>query len=537
VTQNNLLTRADLKTLIQMRAYQDFEFFSRFFFEHHCSCPFSPMHLDFCGLEKDPSKRGRREAIAAPRGHAKTTVKMLFKALHAIVYGYEPFILVIGHSASESEQKVRDILEELENNERLIAIYGNLAPKQGQYSGVAHWGKRKFISQNGVMVMSRSKGQQVRGLKHGPHRPSLIICDDVESLEGVLTPEQRNKTRDWFFKDVMKSGQLGGKTNIILIGTCLHPESLLSELLVAPGWESAKYQAVISFAQNKPLWDEWRQLYTNLADPLRANRAADFLMDHQEEMLTGTSVLWPQGDPYELLMRQQVDEGLASFYSEKQNEPFDPTRQLFNMNMLKRFRLLFEGKEFRQIHCLDGPERKIPRSHIERIVAFHDPALGKKPHQHSEPDYAAIVVVGKDTYGYLYCLDAYIEKDPPTLQIQKAFELHRKWGFETLYLEDNHFQALLKQSYDDANQQQPEHRLRVVGVHQHQNKYQRISTLEPLISNGHLLFADTLNPRLLSQLTLFPTEYDDGPDALQGAVAQLKELNSIEMMRRFYAGA
>jgi hypothetical protein len=37
-----------------------------------------------------------------------------------------------------------------------------------------------------------------------------------------------------------------------------------------------------------------------------------------------------------------------------------------------------------------------------------------------------------------------------------------------------------------------------------------------------LLFSESIHPRLMDQLTLFPTSYDDGPDALQGAVAQLK---------------
>lgn len=52
---------------------------------------------------------------------------------------------------------------------------------------------------------------------------------------------------------------------------------------------------------------------------------------------------------------------------------------------------------------------------------------------------------------------------------------------------------------------------------------QRISTLEPEITNGYLLFSESINPRLITQLTLFPTTHDDGPDALQGAVAQLKK--------------
>jgi predicted phage terminase large subunit-like protein len=171
---------------------------------------------------------------------------------------------------------------------------------------------------------------------------------------------------------------------------------------------------------------------------------------------------------------------------------------------------------------------------MERIVAFHDPALGKKAHQQSEPDYAALVVVAQDRDGYLYCLEAYIEKSAPSRQIEQAFILQAKWGFQTLYLEDNHFQDLLKQTYRDAQEQRPHQRLKVEGVHQHENKYKRISTLEPEISNGYLLFAENVNPRLIDQLILFPTTYDDGPDALQGAVARLKRPTSAQMYDRFY---
>jgi predicted phage terminase large subunit-like protein len=67
---------------------------------------------------------------------------------------------------------------------------------------------------------------------------------------------------------------------------------------------------------------------------------------------------------------------------------------------------------------------------------------------------------------------------------------------------------------------------------QHQNKYQRISTLEPDITNGHLLFSDSIHPRLMDQLTLFPTSYDDGPDALHGAVSQLKRGSVQPRLRR-----
>ncbi len=498
-------------TIAYLRGYQDYGYFVEYFFAHHCQYQFSRMHEQFFTDETDPNRRGRREVIAAPRGHAKTTFKVFFKALHAIVYGYEPFILIIGHSSSEAQGKVQNILDELQNNPRLIAVCGELAPP------LKYRSRKGFVTRNGVRVMAKSKGQQVRGLLHGQHRPSLILCDDIESLDGTLNPEQRLKTRNWFNKDVLKCGSVDGSANITVVGTCLHPESLLCDLLQSPGWFSRKYQAVERFSENEKLWETWKGIYTDLSNPNRQEEAQAFFETNQEALLSGTQVLWPQGESYEQLMRLRINEGQASFFSEKQNDPLDPERQLFDMNRAKRFRMTDEG-----VIWLDGSEKLVSWASLERVIAFHDPALGKKPGQHTEPDFAAIVVVGQDQDGYLYALDCYLDKAAPAQQIERALLLQRKWGFDTLYLEENHFQQLMKPLYAQATEAAGLLDLRVVGVNQHQNKYQRISTLEPDITNGYLLFSESIHPRLMDQLTLFPTSYDDGPDALQGAVAQLK---------------
>lgn len=512
--------------LIYIRAYHDFAFFVRYFFAHHCQYHFSAMHQDFCTAEIHPARRGRREAIAAPRGHAKTTFKTLFKVIHALVYGYEPFILILSHSASEAKDKVRTIAEELQQNPRLHRVYGHLLPSRA--------GRSQFITISGLRVLAKSKGQQVRGLKHGPHRPSLILCDDVESPEGVLSPEQRQKTRQWFFKDVLKCGQTDGSSNIMVIGTCLHPHSLLSELLQAPGWNSQKYQAVLQFAHASEHWEHLRLLYMDLSNPNRLQDSTAFVTQHQNELLTGTQVLWPEAESYWKLIRMKWEEGEASFASEKQNEPYDPERQIFPMHQAKRFRIVSNASSFHSIQWLDGSNKVVLRNQISRIIAFHDPALGQKPGQNREPDYAAIVVVALDQDGYCYCLDAWIEKHAPSLQVTQALKLHKRWGFDTLYLEVNQFQELLKETYREAMEQAGHSRLLIRGVHQYHNKMQRIATLEPLITNGHLLFAEKLNPRLIEQLTLFPTTYDDGPDALQGAIAQLKQFTTQQLFEHFY---
>jgi predicted phage terminase large subunit-like protein len=502
------------KDYIYLRGFWDFQFFVETIFSHHCSYPFSKMHHDFFAAEAEPIKRGRREAIAAPRGHAKTTFKVIFKCLHAIVYGYEPFILIIGHSAPEAEGKVKEILDELESNALLKEIYGALAPQPGQ----AGCSKKDFVTQNGCRVLAKSRGKQVRGLKHGTHRPTLIILDDIEAPEKVIKEEQRYKTQQWLEKDILKLGCVDNSANIIMIGTCLHMEALLPTLLRSPGWHGKKYQAIESFAIHQGLWQAWKEQYTDLTNPEREQAANAFYEANQSQMLEGTQVLWPEGESYLTLQKNIINEGQASFQSEKQNDPYDPTRQIFDMNQAKRFRVewLPDG-QLLGFHWLDGSQRYVPASSIVFTAGFHDPALGKN----KDGDYAAIVVCAGDMNGYIYCLDAYIEKVPPSRQIEQAFALHAKWKINKLCLEENGFQGSLRDAYLAKLRQGP--RLYVKGVQQHHNKQGRIASLEPLVTNGRLLFNIDLTPRLISQMQLFPTDHDDGPDALQGAVEELKK--------------
>jgi predicted phage terminase large subunit-like protein len=492
--------------------YFDFKLFVQTFFQSHCQYPFSAMHEDLFALESDPKRRGRRLAIAAPRGHAKTTFLVHFKVLHALVYGTEKFILILGHSETEANAKVAELFHELENNLLLKAVYGQLAPKPGQ-PGCS---RKNFVTQNNIRVMAKSRGKQVRGLKHGCHRPTLIILDDIEAPDSVLQEEQRYKTQQWFEKDILKLGSVDGQANVVIIGTCIHPESLLSNLLTAPGWEGYKYQAVLSFATNQQHWKMWEAIYLDLTNPDRDSDADRYYQRNVDEMMEGTSVLWPAAEPYVQLMKMILNEGQASFQSEKQNDPFDPTRQIFQMEKAKRFIPKFDSQgELEGFQWLDESHRFIPRHQIARIIAFHDPALCEG----RDSDYAAIVVCAADHFGYLYCLDAYIEKVPPSRQIQQAVAFYHHWGLDYLCIETNHFQSLLKDQYRLIQDEQTFFRIKE--VNHHTPKTSRIATLEPLITNGQLLFHRDINPRLITQLQLFPTSHDDGPDALHGAVTQL----------------
>ena len=189
------------------------------------------------------------------------------------------------------------------------------------------------------------------------------------------------------------------------------------------------------------------------------------------------------------------------------------------MAKAKYFNLEYsEEGELVGVRWQDGSSRFVSMQHIVRTLGFHDPAMCES----KDSDFASIVICMVDIHGFIYCLDAYIEKVPLSRQIDQAFAMQKLWKMDKLCLEDNNFQGLIKQNYQI--QQDTNTALRVTGITQVQNKQKRISSLEPLITNGQLLFNVDINPRLKTQLDLFPTTHDDGPDALHGAVEQLRKV-------------
>ena len=522
-------TPADIEQ-IRVTCRYNFDEFIRRFFNEHVWGEFSEMHQDIIEREKRPERRGTLEVDAAPRGNAKTVFRVLIKVIHSIVYEYHPFTVIIGYSNSEAEGKVRDIRDELLHNEELIQVYGKLLHDNAGVEG--------FVTKNGCMVLPRGRGGQVRGLRHGKYRPTHIICDDVEDLEACQSQTQRDKTKEWLKKDVLPAGQSGEQHRccVTFVGTVIHEESLLADLLKDPSWRRKKYKAIKAYAEREDLWEQWRELYRNLDDEDSPQTARAFFDANETEMLKGTDVLWPanEDESYYGLQVQRLKLGDAAFNSEKQNEPYDPDRQILDPSLCPRFKVYWPSDPEWNEDDLDLPDGfvivredtgKAIHSNDLNIIAFHDPALAKKAVQgkSSKPDFSAIVVCAQDISGYIYVLDVWLKKLPPDKQIKAAFDLQAKWGFPTLYLETVGFQDLMKIPYKEEAAKRS-NTFRIVGVGQHSNKQARISTLEPYFTNRWICLPLTgIDPEFISQLRLFPTVHDDGPDALQGCVARLRK--------------
>lgn len=244
-------------------------------------------------------------------------------------------------------------------------------------------------------------------------------------------------------------------------------------------------------------------------------------------MLTGTEVLWKQKEDYYELMCQLVTRGRRAFFKEKQNEPRSAEYRLFAPEGFTYFNLQNE-----KIVLQKSPTQKSLASTIETetmlteltVFGFLDSAMGASSRGH-KADLAAIATVGIDRYGYCYVLDMWSQRVTPTQQVKRIFELNERWSYRLFGVEANCFQALLLLPIEEERQQlkaagRNNWRLTVEPVTHKQNKISRIASLEPLITNGWLLFNERLPQQFFQQCRDFPeSPHDDALDALEGAVA------------------
>lgn len=489
----------------------DLGYFGRAYLPHYFSRPSPAFHAELDNTWKQfvwktdvltvghikrlPMVQGRKSATAAPRGHAKSTNLTFKDDLHAIVYEYKHFIMILSDVADQAIGFLEAIKEELETNEAIREDFGDLTGRV--------WRDNVIITKTNIKVIAKGAGQKVRGLKHKQWRPDLIVLDDIENDELVRTVEQRKKLENWFYKAVSKCGD--SYTDIVYIGTLLHYDSLLAKVLKNPAYQSKKYKAVLSFSKEDKLWAQWADIYNDLGNDARAEDARAFFDGHKKEMLEGTQVLWEEKLSYYDLMEMRLTEGEAAFNSEEQNEPINPDDCLFNEEW-------FEYFDESQYDFADK---------LYKFYGFVDPSMGKS----KKSDYSAIITIAHDTVdGWMYVLDADVERRHPDKIIDdvlyKATLIKMMYGkrYEIFGAETNQFQAFFKDQLAKESAKSGVY-LPLQGINQNSDKTMRIQTLQPYVKNKYLRFKRN-QKLLLEQLKYFPmADHDDAPDALEGCVS------------------
>ncbi|MBE5529237.1 hypothetical protein A9J41_14925 [Laribacter hongkongensis] len=418
------------------------------------------------------------DAIAAPRGEAKSTLVTQLFTLWNIVTGRKHYPVIIMDSIDQAYPMLEAIKAELEFNPRLLMDFPE-ATGQGRV-----WQAGTIVTTNDVKVQVAGSGKKLRGLRHGPWRPDLAILDDIENDENVRSPEQRDKLEAWLKKTVLPLGGAGAKFDVIYIGTILHYDSVLSRTLANPLWRSARFRALLRWPDQMDLWEHWEELLRNDGPEV----ADAFYLARQAEMDAGSVVSWT-ARPLLALMKIRARDGHDTFDSEYQNDPVSGDNAPFA----------------KCIHFW------VNRLNEWVFYGACDPSMGKAA-RGRDPSALLVGGLNRET-GVLDVVEASIKKRLPDRIIEDVIAFQRDyrclvWGVETVQFQEFFKDELVKRAAV-AGIPVPARGIKPIG-----DKSLRIETLQPHMANGLIRLHDS-QVVLIAQLRHFPmADHDDGPDAL-----------------------
>lgn len=443
-------THAKKKVRIE-QGRKDKDFFFRTYLPHYFYKPSAEFHKELHDLAEEPLA-----AIAAPRGHAKSTHMSFGESIHDICYGLEKFIIIASDTTTQAEDFTTAIKLELEENPRIRHDFGELISRSD-----AGYHYDDFITANDIRILARGRGSRIRGLKHKQYRPTKFVGDDIENDENVRSLDQRKFTLSWLLRAV-RGGLEPEGSKMYVIGTILHYDSVMAQLTDPKKheqWKKKKYRAISYDGE----------------------------------------VLWPERWSMEKLEREKKVMGSIAFNQEFQNDPIDPETQIFREEWIKYFDPAGIDLADMDIYTATDPSvARTEQSDYQAVVTIGIPRTGEKK-------------------GFIYVLDADIGRTTPKKLAMKIFAKFERYRCVSHGFEDVAFQDVMKQWIDDLSRENRIY-LPCVGVSQRKDKVQRITRLSPLIENGTILFQreQTL---LIEQLIHFPkADHDDGPDALEMAV-------------------
>lgn len=463
------------------RATYDFEFFARSYFPHYIKSDPSLFHQWF--YEEVPKAiddpRGHLIEFSAPRGEAKSTLASQIFVIWCDITKRKHFVPIVMGAFDQAATMLAAIKVELESNPRLAMDFPNAT------GGGPVWNASVIVTRNGMKVQAFGSGSKsIRGQRHGPYRPDLVILDDIENDENVRSSEQRDKLEGWVKKVVLPLGPPDGSMDVLYPNTILHYDSVANRTHRNPLWKRKKFQAIVRWPDRMDLWQEWEEVFINDGED-----AADAFYALQRcAMDAGSVVSWPSVRPLLRLMKIRSGDHHA-FDCEYQNDPTNDEASFFST------------MSYWVQPCRDWV-----------FYGAHDPSLGRK---NKKRDPSATLVGGFDReHGILDVVEAIVARRTPDLQISHIIRAQKEWNCIVWAFEAVQFQEFMRTQLvaRSAKEGVP---VPAIPVIPNDDKDLRIESLSPHVFNGLIRFKQE-HTVLNTQLRHWPeADHDDGPDALE----------------------
>ena len=434
-------------------------------------------HYDIAKNLMDNNKK--QINIIAPRGHAKSSIVGGVFPLWHIMFEKGPKLIVLISRTQDHAVKllgtIKDVLDHSSQFRSLFGYWGMNSAKT--------WSKAEVELKDGTMILCKGTGQQLRGIKHGNQRPTLIILDDPEDENNTKTSEAMEGNLRWLLQSAIPSLD-PERGRIAIIGTPIHQRCIVETLKEMSGWDNLLYRPDLD--NNKALWESWQpidKLKQKKVELESINRVSVFYREYMCQVV---------GDEDQLFKESYINYYEGSLFHDKGDNAF---LKITYLN-----------------HSDTTEERPV------NVFMGVDPASSTR----QTADYSTIVPVAIDAEGNRFVLPYYRKRATPMSLAEAILEYFKIYKPEKVRIESVGYQEMLREYVkvrcEESNMFIPGLEIK---ESPRNSKSSRLETMEPYFAQGKFHMQKNMMA-LKDELLLYPRgKHDDLLDGLYYATKKI----------------
>jgi len=192
---------------------------------------FADLHLELIEQAKQwivqsTRPRQHRDIYVAPRETGKSTWLFLILPLWAAAHGHRKFIIAFAHSATQSQDHLKNFKHELETNASLRRDFPLLCQPATRNRGTTFSDTQQdYRSKSGFAFKARGMDTQTLGVKVENKRPDLIILDDIEPDESSYSAYLKQKRLQTILDAILPLNEFARVVmsgTVTMVGSIIH---------------------------------------------------------------------------------------------------------------------------------------------------------------------------------------------------------------------------------------------------------------------------------------------------------------------------
>ena len=444
----------------------------KYFFPNYASCEFAPFQV--AAINRAWKNDEWYEVWSWSRELAKSTISMMLE-LALMLTGRKHYLLMVSATQDAAIRLLAPYRANLEANQRIKQFYG-------EQESLDKWEEGHFVTKKGLTFLAVGFGNAPRGTRNEAVRPDIIDIDDYDTDKDCRNPVTLDKKTEFIERAVIPTRSVNKPTLILAKGNLIAKDTVVGRL----GRKADKHTVV------------------NIVDK------------------DGNSS-WPQKNTPEHIERVKATISTGAFQAEYMNNPIQ------------------EGKIFKNLPLGKMP----PLRSFKFLVCYGDPSTSNKGKAGSSTK--AVTLVGKINTTY-YVLKAFVDRCTNAAFIDWYYQIRDYvdgrvpvfYLVENNSLQDPFYEQVFQPLIREENARRGDDLFITGDARPKTDKAARIeANLEPIDRNGAWLFNqdEADNPHmieLLDQFKLFEPTLPfpaDGPDCLEGAIAEVKRRTQMDAAR------